>query len=173
MAYVSMADAIPIREWAAENICPHSLVHDGLETTIHTTVLFGFMPGVDVEEVAEYCRAHFEHVDFRLGKLSRFSSCSEYDVLKVDVESEDLVELHHLLREYFGEDVSITYPDYHPHLTLAYVEKGSNPELDGHAQFEGAVFRVTELVFSTPGSKAKFRIGLLPEDAPVTPGVTG
>lgn len=170
MAYLSMADAIPIREWATENICPHSLVGDGLETTPHVTVIFGFLPSVDVEEVAEACRGCFQHVDFQLGRVSRFES-PEHDVLKVDVEGEDLVNLNKLMRERFSEQVEVTHPDYHPHLTLAYVEKGSNPELDGNAHFEGATFRVTELVFSTPDSKEKFKINLDPGQRPVISGL--
>lgn len=172
MAYLSMEDAIPIREWATENICPHSLVEQGLETTPHVTVLFGFMPGVDVNEVAEVCRSNLQHVDFKLGTVSRFES-AQYDVLKVDVDSEDLVVLHTSMREHFGESVQVTKPEYHPHLTLAYVEKGSNIELNGHAHFEGSVFRLTELVFSTPESKEKYRISLNPLCSPVTPGLTG
>jgi 2'-5' RNA ligase len=47
----------------------------------------------------------------------------DYDVVKFDVKSKDLVKLNKLLTDSF--EFTTDYPDYHPHMTIAYVKKGT------------------------------------------------
>jgi len=95
----------------------------------------------------------------RLGQVSFFSEGygmwtgdpSAYDVLKVDVESEGLYRLNAALRQAFGERLEVTYPDYHSHLTLAYVKKGTCRQLEGNASFAGWTLHCPNFIYSTPG----------------------
>ena len=118
------------------------------------TVLYGFVPSVNPEDVCDSV-AGFGKVSFRLGKVSRFQQ-DECDVIKVDVEGETLRALHDHLLDDFDGLVEQTYHSYHPHLTLAYVKKGACQELDGHCHFDGQVFVFDLAVYSTPGSKERY-----------------
>ena len=46
----------------------------------------------------------------------------EYDVVKMDIKSKDLKKMNKRLRDNF--EYTSDYPEYHSHLTLAYVKKG-------------------------------------------------
>jgi 2'-5' RNA ligase len=165
MVFLTTAEAMPIREWATEHISADNLAKDGYEAAPHVTVLYGFSPDVTVDAVADACHAMADRVDMTMGKVSRFEGDDQKwwgssDVIKIDVISDDLTRLNAHLRKTFKKDVEITYPGYRPHVTLAYVKHGACKELDGHAKFEGNVYRITSLVYSGPGSKEKTVIGL-------------
>ena len=155
----AVPDAARITDWVHEHVAEADLAEDGYENDAHVTVAYGFAPDVTPEEVSQVVRqAAPNGVDLRLGQVSFFSQGygmwvgdpSAYDVLKVDVESQGLSVLHYALRQAFGERLTITYPDYHPHLTLAYVKKGCCRGLEGNAAFAGWTFHCPAFVYSTP-----------------------
>lgn len=92
----------------------------GLETEPHCTLLYGLHDNeVTPEQIGEIlngqsytiCRAH---------NLSLFEN-PQYDVLKYDIEGGNLRETNELLKQFpFTTD----YPDYHPHMTVAYLKPG-------------------------------------------------
>jgi hypothetical protein len=47
-----------------------------------------------------------------------------------------------------GFDTSSDYPDYKPHVTLAYVKPGACPELDGNTDFDEQKMVCTEFEYS-------------------------
>lgn len=159
MAKLATADALPIREWAASKISEENLIDEGLEADPHVTVLYGFLPNVKPVDIKKACES-IQKIDFGLGKISRFSTDPKKDVIKVEVISEDLHSLNTLMRKEFKDDIEVSYPDYKPHLTLAYVKKDAHPELNGHAKFEGSVYRLRELIYSEPDAKRKTPIEL-------------
>lgn len=102
-------------------IAPADLHENGVEDSPHVTVLYGFQPGVTKEQLAD-------HVDME--ELSAFSIlCTgfhvfeneEYDVLIYRVESSVLYDLNRMCRELPHQN---NFPDYVPHMTLAYCKKG-------------------------------------------------
>jgi uncharacterized protein (TIGR02996 family) len=101
------------------------LADDGREDKPHVTCLFGLHPSDDlVEKVREVAREFGRPVKGRVTRLSAFrgaDSGKDYDVLKFDVESEDLRELNRLLRELPHTQ---THKEFHPHATVCYVKKG-------------------------------------------------
>lgn len=148
--------------YAAENIPDEILYTDvedptgyGRETHIHTTVCYGLDPAMDRQRIKDVVDGLTAPVKVRLGKISKFEP-EDYDVIKVEVESEDLHALHDVVKALGvpGE----TYPDYKPHLTLAYVKKGAADTLLGQSPFEGQEFELTSFDYSAPpepGAKDK------------------
>ena len=109
----------------------------GLQDDLHITIFYGLLPtGKDDHmEDDQYCavkrfaaKREFEDYELTFGPVS-FFRCEDYDVMKIDVESEMLDNIHNFVKEMF--EVEETHPDYHPHLTIAYVKKGSCDDLDG------------------------------------------
>jgi hypothetical protein len=97
----------------------------GREDEIHTTVLYGLE-----EQTGDKVLEQVTPVNVKLGKIARFSDDKKpYDVMIIEVESEDLHNLH----EHVGDEFEhiTTYSDYKPHITLAYVKKGACKDLDG------------------------------------------
>ena len=91
----------------------------GLETEPHTTLLYGLHPEVTIDNVKDVLKNYdYSHCD--IYNPSLFEN-EKYDVLKYDVNGKNLHETNKHLREYpFTSD----FPDYHPHLTVAYLKKG-------------------------------------------------
>jgi len=94
----------------------------GIEKESHVTVLFGFLPEVNKEEIipAMEDKVIFPK-DIAFNNISLFEN-DDYDVLKLDVESEKLKEYNKFFSDNFP--FKSDFPDYHPHLTLAYIKKG-------------------------------------------------
>jgi hypothetical protein len=163
----AVADCARITAWAHENVGELDLAGDGYENDAHVTVLYGFTPDVRPEEVNEVVLRHApEGVDLRLGAVGFFTNDPDYDVLKVSVESGGLQALHYSLCAAFSGRVQSDYPDYHPHLTLAYVKKGCCRHLEGNASLSGWAFRCSEFTFSTPGMALNYKLPMAPAEPP-------
>ncbi len=85
----------------------------------HVTLLYG-LTDPDPQPVADILESH-PPVPLAFGAFSLFTS-AEHDVLKVDVESLPLRRLHGQLASLPHES---SYPDYRPHLTIAYLKPGT------------------------------------------------
>ena len=162
MAVLPTADAAPILSWSHEQIQPVDLAGDGFENSAHVTVLYGFNPGVTPAEVQAALQSWGRsELRFTLGPISRFDTSPEHDVLKCDVKfDQDLRELNGLLVQQFKGKITQTFPDYKPHMTIAYLRKGACPGLNGHAQWEDSTYVLKSLVFSLPESTSKFLLPL-------------
>ncbi|MEP6667847.1 MAG: sigma-70 family RNA polymerase sigma factor, partial [Chthoniobacter sp.] len=167
------AEAKPFQEFAAS--IPDSDVYrdpekpekDGREFEPHVTALYGLTgEGDTTNAVREAIKGH-DPITLTLGKISKFSNAdSPYDVLKIDVTSPQLHALNKTLRKLPHKN---DYPDYHPHLTLAYVNKGAADEYVGDARFEGKTITIPSLTHSS-ADRVKTDIRLTPdaENRPVS-----
>lgn len=133
--------------WAADNLKADTLVEDGIEMEPHATVLYGFGLGFDAERLRAVLDSS-KAIKLKLAKLSRFE-CDDYDVIKFTVDSPELVALNKKLVKEFADDVTLSKWSYKPHVTVAYVKKGSNQKLDASA-LEGKTITVTQLLYSLP-----------------------
>jgi 2'-5' RNA ligase len=70
-----------------------------------------------------------------------------YDVVKIDVESQALRDLNAAISQAF--EVTDTYPEYHPHVTIAYVKKGMGRAHIGEDDFAGLDVPIDRLIFSS------------------------
>lgn len=152
-------------EWGTQNI-PDDVVYDpeeskrsfGRENHIHTTVAYGIDPEVESGQIKVVVGELGHPVRVRLGKVSKFDTDPNYDVIKIEVEGQDLHDLHKAIEDQIGVPGN-TFPEYKPHLTIAYVLKGSCDELLGQTPFEGQEFELDAFDFSDPGaSHEKFQM---------------
>jgi len=157
-------DSFKVVEWQDKHIPTSELADDGFERMPHCTVAFGFVPGVEAAEVFDAAMkiTAGQPIQFGLGTISRFDTNEKYDVIKVDVISEMLTSVHYALREVFGDKLEVTYDDFKPHMTLAYVRKGALKELDGNDSFYGQLFNGIDLIFSSPDHSDKEEFVLEP-----------
>lgn len=95
----------------------------GLELDPHVTILFGFDKNVTSKDVKTTLEDVTTNVALTLVGISVFPAKGDtpYDVVKFDIESEELHNLHELCKSLPHH---LTFPDYHPHMTIAYVKKG-------------------------------------------------
>lgn len=128
------------------------------ETNPHITVKYGLDKETDVELVRELVQG-FGPVTVRLGEMDKFES-DEYDVLIVPVHSDDLQQLNQMIRSADGIVCTDTFPVYRPHMTIAYMKKGTADEYIGDDRFSGTQITFTNLTFSPPDDD-KTVIGLV------------
>ena len=122
-------DIIDLMLQFGEQIDPEDLyekeAENGLEKEPHITVKYGLTTNdvADVKDRLEKEKGGSGHI----GSSSIFE-VDEYDVVKVTVESEDLLRIHTKLNELPHED---SHPDYQAHATLAYVKSGTGKKYKG------------------------------------------
>lgn len=158
MAMVSPDLSGQFIEWSFDNIDPEDTAPDGYEREPHITVLYGFHPDVTHEEVFTIVR-NCKPLKITLGKVTKFKH-DDQDVLKVDIESQDLRDLNALIIKSFVDRYTNKYPEYHPHMTLAYVKKGAAEDIDPEV-FEGFEMVIDDLVYSYPEESKKVHIKLV------------
>lgn len=92
----------------------------GIEKESHITIVYGLDNSVKYDEIKPYL---FDVNDYKtiLVNISTFD-CDDYDVLKVTAKCPKALESNKLIMENF--DVTTTYPDFKPHMTIAYLKKG-------------------------------------------------
>jgi 2'-5' RNA ligase len=95
----------------------------GRETRPHVTILYGLRNDVTVSKI----QSVLENIELpeviEVFGYSLFTSNPSYDVLKIDVIGPEMLwNIHNFLKVFPvpGE----TFPDYKPHVTLAYLKKG-------------------------------------------------
>lgn len=93
----------------------------GVELDPHITVLYGLLD-VNWEDVALYCYPNSK-IKLKVTGIDTFETNENYDVVFFSVESRALEAMNYKLVHNF--DVSLTHKEYHPHMTLAYVKKGT------------------------------------------------
>ena len=137
-----MAD-VPQKESMLEFIkkIPNECVYEevgenyGKEANPHVTVMYGLSP-IEETRVKELLNKVPKKIVAELGKISKFSNAdTPYDVLKIEVKSPHLNKIHEMIRKNF--DNNYKWSEYNPHVTLAYVKKGTCNEYVGNKTFEG------------------------------------
>jgi 2'-5' RNA ligase len=97
----------------------------GFEENPHVTVLYGLHEEVEEEKlinfVKEFCKS--SPIEIQISKMGVFKN-SKFEVLKLDVESQTLKSLNKELSENFP--YTSKFPTYEPHITLAYLKKGTS-----------------------------------------------
>lgn len=117
----------------------------GLEDEIHCTVLYGIY-----EIFPRQTRIILDPIQsfyINTKNITMFKTSSKYDVIKLDIESNELNELHYLLRNRVRN--YNTFPIYKPHMTIGYVKKNSHDFLNNSTDFRDRKFLVKRLQFSS------------------------
>jgi hypothetical protein len=92
----------------------------GLEPESHCTLLYGLHDNeVDIDDIINVLNK-YTYTTCKAHNLSCFNN-PKYDVLKYDIMGDNLNETNEELKQFpFTSD----YPDYHPHMTIAYLKPG-------------------------------------------------
>jgi len=158
MLMLSATPSEEIAQFGQQKIDVKDLGEDGYEKEPHVTVLYGFHDDVTPTEI-EAITKDFGPVTIELGAITRFES-EEYDVIKIDIEGGTIYELNAKLVEAFAGRVTNKFPEYHPHMTLAYVKKGACEELNDDPEFFGREFSFDIAVYSTAAATTRYLISL-------------
>lgn len=159
---ISLPDNISqeIKSWCKKEISNSDVFTEGKmkgrELDIHCTVKYGLLTNnvKDVEKVVY----NFGAIKCKLGEISRFTPHEkEYDVVKIDLISENLIQLNKLISKLDNED---EFNIYKPHVTVSYIKSGSNRDMSGRKDFLGRSFSVSEVIFS-PANGEKDIISLI------------
>lgn len=127
----------------------------GVEKTPHVTILFGFHddePGI-VDKIKTELPCG-KSIKAKLIGVSFFET-PEYDVVKFDVESDELKSLNKWCKKEFK--FTNEFKTYHAHATIAYVKKGTGKKYKREISKEFP-FEITELVYSHPDKNKKKEI---------------
>ena len=124
----------------------------GIESDPHVTILYGFHKEVTAKEIEDLLKEKHEpteKIKLDLVGISHFET-PNYDVVKFDVKSEKLTELNKLMKKL---PYTSDYPDYHPHMTISYLKKGTGKKYDEKFD-ENVQLASNNIVYSTvKGSK--------------------
>jgi 2'-5' RNA ligase len=121
----------------------------GIETEPHITILYGIHKEVDDDQViAMFSDIKKSDFDLEVNGLDCFYN-KDYDVLKMNIKSEKLNELNNLAKKL---PHTSTYPDYKPHITVAYLTKGNgNNYVD--LNFKMKINTIDKIVYSKTNGK--------------------
>ena len=126
----------------------------GIEDEPHTTLLFGFHDDANVKDISDIIN-NFTFSKCIIKNASLFEN-PQYDVLKFDVEGKNLHECNAALKEFPHTN---NFPNYHPHMTIAYIKSGLGKKYV--SLFKDLEFQLVPdfAVYSSPdGSKKKIKI---------------
>ena len=122
----------------------------GREDEVHVTVKFGLHDAEPSKELLRIIEAT-QPFEIEVGPCTLFEN-EKYDVVKFDVDGDGLRELNRRVSELPNSD---EHPEYHPHLTVAYVVKEACHELIGKPLLDPKTeldlrFVVKSVIFSSP-----------------------
>lgn len=125
----------------------------GLEDEPHCTLLYGLEDSVSIKEVKEILDQH-TFGTCKVHNASLFEN--EYDVFKFDVNGDSL---HACNKSLCKLPYNNQYPDYHPHMTIAYLKKGTGKRYCDMLKDQEFELTPNYAVFSqTDGTKTRIKI---------------
>jgi hypothetical protein len=98
----------------------------GLEDEPHCTLLYGLHEEVTTQQVKDIILKHPISGPLYAYNISLFQTSPDYDVLKFDIKSDkkNPTILQKINKELSKLPNTNKFPDYHPHMTVAYIKKG-------------------------------------------------
>lgn len=120
---------VPVSNWneITSWIDPDDVYESNLDSTYgiqknpHVTILYGLHDNVTEEMVKSVLDNYHGEIDIEIDGIGVFEK-ADFDVVKFNVNPDGA--LQHLFNELSKLPNSNEYPDYKPHITIAYVKKG-------------------------------------------------
>ena len=127
----------------------------GIQDNPHVTILYGLHGSVSPEELKSVLDRFNGNLKIKIAGIGIFEN-EDFDVVKMNVVPDGgLQQLHDMVSELPNSD---QYPEYKPHITIAYVKKGSGRKYEDPS-FSREVSEISEICYSMPdGSKEYFDI---------------
>jgi hypothetical protein len=94
----------------------------GRELNPHVTIAYGFKPDTNEKELFSRLKGQ-DYITAIMDDIGIFEN-EEYDVLYIQVQSNDLFRLH----SKFANELGKQDFEYNPHMTIAYLQKGKGSE---------------------------------------------
>ena len=124
----------------------------GVQDNPHVTILYGLHAGVSPEDIKEVIGRFAGELKVRVDGIGIFEN-EEFDVVKMNVVPDGgLQELHDMMSELPNSN---EYPEYKPHITIAYVKKGLGKKYED-ASFKREVGGIREICYSMPGGEKEY-----------------
>jgi len=126
----------------------------GIQELPHVTILYGLHKEVTSEMVKSVFEEFTGNINIEVNGIGIFEN-KDYDVVKFNVNPDGaLQELHDKLSEFPNSN---EYPDYKPHITIAYVNKGTGKKY-AKPDYKYTVKNVDKITYSMPsGEKVHFK----------------
>lgn len=154
---------VPFADWSqiTEKIDPSDVYEVdgdrsyGIQENPHVTILYGLHGSVSAEELKAVLERFDGELKVSIAGIGVFEN-EDFDVVKMNVVPDGgLQQLHDMVSELPNSD---QYPEYKPHITIAYVKKGSGKKYEDPS-FSREVSDISEICYSMPdGSKEYFDI---------------
>lgn len=126
----------------------------GLENEPHVTLLYGLHDDVGLDKV-EPIVGQRTYSTVKAHNASLFNN-PKYDVLKFDIDGESLHDCNKSLSEL---PHTTDYPDYHPHMTVAYLKPGMGQKYADKLKGKEYMLHPTHAIYSMPsGDKHKINV---------------
>lgn len=127
----------------------------GVETNPHLTLLYGINPEVTNDQVKSVIDNFNEEIQVEINGVGIFEN-KDFDVVKLNVvPSGPIQHIHDELSKLPNSD---QYPKYVPHITLAYIKKGSGKKY-ANPNYKYTIKDIGKIKYSTPeGDKIYFDI---------------
>jgi 2'-5' RNA ligase len=143
-----------IISWGFDHVPDETLFNSedflfGREDDIHITVIYGIHTS-NVKQVSKNFIDE-KQIDCTLGKISLFTKNKNFDVLVIDVFSEGLHKLNSRMKSSLL--VTQNHAFYVPHVTIAYLKKGTGNKYVGDDTFNGERFNIDKVFFSSKTGK--------------------
>jgi 2'-5' RNA ligase len=127
----------------------------GLETDPHVTVLYGLHSDVSDDDIQSLVdQIDGDKLNLNISGVGVFEN-KDFDVVKFNIESEYLHEINSMFRSLPHNS---DYPDYKPHVTIAYVKPGTGKNYKDDS-FKHSLPKVNKMVYSkVDDTKIEFEI---------------
>lgn len=96
--------------------------HHGKEKEPHVTILYGLHEEIKLQDIKNILHDVELPISGTVVNIGVFEQ-KDYDVLKFELKSKELTKLNNLIKKL---PHTSDYPNYKPHLTLAYLKKGNS-----------------------------------------------
>lgn len=124
----------------------------GREKHPHVTIKYGLVNSYTEEQMKHLLR-NVTPFNIQVRGLSIFEN-EQFDVLKFDIDSPVLHQLHEQFSYLPNHD---EHPEYHPHMTVAYVKKGMGKQFVREAR-QVANIPVKTIVYSDRGDRTYYNL---------------
>lgn len=153
---------IPVNNWEeiTKSIDPEDIYKEsesddshGIQDFPHLTILYGLHKEVTPEMVKSVFENYKGEIHVEIDGIGIFEN-EKFDVVKFNVKPDGaLQELHDQLSKFPNSD---QFPIYKPHITIAYVKKGTGKKY-AKPEYKHTVKDVSKIVYSMPdGNKIEF-----------------